>query len=110
MNLLKKYGNGINALDFYYNHYPRQSLDVNYGIRVENGDLLIGEQPVKVEDNKIIINGKEYVSTPNLWTLIMEKSPDMVKIDDKTLQEYKRLIADAGVAEYVEKNYEGVHK
>ena len=62
-----------NALDFCYNHYPRQSLDVNYGIRVENGDLLIGDQPVKVEDNKIIINGKEYVSTPNLWALIMQK-------------------------------------
>ena len=34
----------------------------------------------------------------------------MVKIDDKTLQEYKRLIADAGVAEYVEKNYDGPFK
>ena len=40
----------------------------------------------------------------------MQKSPDMTKIDDKTLQEYKRLIADAGVAEYVEKNYEGAYK
>ena len=106
----KEIWDGINALDFYYNHYPRQSLDVNYGIRVENGNLLIGDQPVKVEDNKIIVGDKEYVSTPQLWALIMQKSPDMAKIDNKTLQEYKRLIADAGVAEYVEKNYEGAYK
>ena len=61
---------------------------------MQNGDL-----PVKIEDNKIIIGGKEYASTPNLWALIMQKSPNMNKIDDDTLQEYKKLIADAGVQE-----------
>ena len=106
----KEVWDGSNALDFYFNHYPRESLDVNYGIRIENGELVIGDQPVKIEDNKIIINDKEYVSTPKLWALIMQKSPDMAKKDGDTLQEYKRLITDAGVEEYVEENYQGSYK
>ena len=81
---------------------------MNYGIRNENEGLVIGDLPVKVEDNKIIIGDKEYVSTPQLWALIMQKSPDMMKIDDDTVQEYKRLITDAGVEQWVEENYKGL--
>ena len=79
-------------------------------IQDENGEPVIGNLPVKVEDNKIIIGDKEYVSTPQLWALIMQKSPDMNKIDDDTVQEYKELIADAGVREWVEDNYKGSYE
>ena len=40
----------------------------------------------------------------------MQKSPDMNKIDDDTVWEYKELIADAGVGEWVEENYDGAYK
>ena len=42
--------------------------------------------------------------------MIMQKSPDMAQMDDETLQEYKRLITDAGVDEYVEENYHGAYR
>ena len=103
----KKLWDGSNALDFYFHQYPRESLDVNYGIRIEGEKLVIGDEPVRVEGNKIIVNDKEYQSTPKLWALIMQKSPDMTQIDEDTLREYKRLITDAGVEEYVEENYAG---
>ena len=51
-----------------------------------------------------------YVSTPNLWALIMEKSPDTHQIDGETLQEYKDLITEAGVDEWVKENYIGSYK
>ena len=57
-----------------------------------------------------MIGDKEYVSTPQLWALIMQKSPDMNEIDDDTLQEYKKLITDAGVHEWVEGNYKGLYE
>lgn len=106
----KQLWDGSNALDFYFNQYPRENLDLNYGIRIEGDRLVIGDQPVKIEDTKIIINDKEYEGTPKLWAMIMQKSPDMAQMDDDTLQEYKRLITDAGVDEYVEENYHGAYR
>ena len=102
---------GNNALNFYVNHYPKENRDLNYGIRYdENEKLVIGDKPVKIDGNKIIINDKVYVSTPNLWALIMEKSPDTHQIDGETLQEYKDLITEAGVDEWVKENYKGSYK
>ena len=102
---------GNNALNFYVNHYPKENRDLNYGIRYdENEKLVIGDKPVKIDGNKIIINDKVYVSTPNLWALIMEKSPDTHQIDGETLQEYKDLITEAGVDEWVKENYIGSYK
>ena len=107
----KKVWDGNNALDFYYNYYPRRSLDINYGIRKgDDGEPVIGDQPVKFEENKIIIGDKEYDSTSQLWALIMQKSPNMDEIDEETEREYKELIADAGVQDWVEANYTGKYK
>ena len=107
----KEAWDGSLALDFYYNHYPKNKLDDNYGLRMnDNDELVIGDQPVKIEGNNIIINDKEYVGTPNLWALIMQKNPSLVEMDKDTLQEYKRLITDADVEEYVANNYEGDYR
>ena len=107
----KEAWDGSLALDFYYNHYPKNKLDDNYGLRMDDNDeLVIGDQPVKIEGNNIIINDKEYVGTPNLWALIMQKNPSLVEMDKDTLQEYKRLITDADVEEYVANNYEGDYR
>ena len=45
---------GSNALDFYFNHYPKKNLDENYGIRVQGDQLVIGDQAVEIKGNKII--------------------------------------------------------
>ena len=101
---------GNDALDFYMHHYPQQKRDLNYGIRYDDDKLVIGDEPVKIDGNKIYVNDKVYVSTPNLWALIMQKTPNTQQIDEQTMQEYKDLIVDAGVDEWVKENYEGGYK
>ena len=95
------------ALDFYFNHYPKNKLDTNYGIRYEDGHLMMGSEPVEVEDNKIIVGQNEYPTTNDLWALIMEKNPNMVDIDQETLEQYEKLVNDTNAKEYVEENYRG---
>ena len=101
---------GNDALNYYINHYPKQKRDLNYGIRYDDEKLVIGDKPVKIDGNKIIINDKVYVSTPNLWALMMEKTPNTHQIDEQTMQEYKDLITEAGVDEWVKENYIGSYK
>ena len=57
------------ALDWYFNHYLKRQLDVNYGIRDEDGQLMMGDQPVKVEYGKIIVRDNVYPATSDLWAL-----------------------------------------
>ena len=84
---------------------------MNYGIQKGNdGEPVIGDQPVKFKGDKIIINDREYDSTTQLWALIMQKNPDMEEIDGETEQEYRELIANAGVVEWVQENYTGKYK
>ena len=40
----------------------------------------------------------------------MQKTPNTQQIDEQTMQEYKNLIVDAGVDEWVKNNYEGTYK
>ena len=47
-----------------------------FGIRDENGNFYIGDKPVVIEDNNIIVDGKEYKGTPGLWELIVSKKPN----------------------------------
>ena len=66
-----------------------------------DGEPVIGDQPVEFKGDKIIINDREYGITTQLWALIMQKNPEIDDIDDETMQEYRELIAEAGVAEWV---------
>ena len=95
------------ALDFYFNHYPKNKLDTNYGIRYDENILMMGDKPVEVENDKIIVGDNEYPTTQGLWALIMEKSPNMVDIDNDTMQQYQKLVADTNAMEYVQANYKG---
>ena len=79
-------------------------MDINHGIRIEGNRLVICDEPVKIEDNKIIFNDKEYEGTPQLWAMIVHKSPDMTQMDDDMLRECKRLTTDFGVDEFVEQS------
>ena len=101
---------GEYAMEFYFNDFPENRLDVNYGIRLEDNQLIMGNKQIDLRDNKIIVGNNEYTGTRDLWALIMQKNPDLSNINKTALQEYKRLVNDTEAKEYVEQNYQGRYK
>ena len=98
---------GEYAMQFYFNDFPENRRDENYGIRIEDNELFMGNKEINLDGNKIIVGNNEYTGTRDLWALIMQKNPDMTNISKAALQEYKRLVNDTEAMAYVEENYQG---
>ena len=49
--------------------------DTTYGLYVKGNKSYIGNKPVDLKDNNIIVGDEEYEGTPVLWELIMTKEP-----------------------------------
>ena len=50
--------------------------DATYGSYDKNGNFHIGNKPVVIIDNNIVVADEEYEGTPGLWELIVYKNPD----------------------------------
>ena len=75
------------SLDFYFHHYLKNKLDVNYGIRKENDQLMMRDQAVVVKDNNnIIVENNVYSSTNDLWALIEINSRSYLRIQMKEVK------------------------
>ena len=62
----------------------------------EGKTLKIGSEPLKIEDDKIIINDYPYIGTPGLWKLLTSKDiPDKTEYKAKDLQDYILIMYDA---------------
>ena len=60
----------------YRNRYMSRAddIDTSFGISfLPNGEPYIGNTPIKIEDDDIIIYSEVYPGTPGLWSLITEK-------------------------------------
>ena len=50
--------------------------DTTYGLYDRHGNFYIGNKPVVIIDNNIVIDDEEYEGTPGLWELIVSKNPN----------------------------------
>ena len=50
-------------------------IDKSFGLNVKKTKLHIGDKPIIIKDDNIIIEGVEYRGTPGLWELIMSEKP-----------------------------------
>ena len=62
------------------------------GIYNENNQLKIGDKPVKIDGNDIIINNQKYEGSKGLWSLLTKKEPKGYTDDDK--ENYKLILYD----------------
>ena len=64
-----------------------------------NGEPYIGNTPIKIEDDDIIIYSDVYPGTPGLWSLITEKKEVNLKgkYDEKDLAEYGAILCQTNV-------------
>ncbi len=108
-NLAPDNWNGIDALDYYFNHY-KGDIDTLFGIRIEGGKYMMGDKEVDIVNNNVYVDGHEYLGTTALWALIMEKVPDMRQVQSEQLQKYKELVGETDVLEYALNNHKNAKR
>ena len=57
-------------------------IDKTFGLDDKNNDFHIGDKPIKIKNDNIIIEGVEYRGTPGLWELIMSEKPQYFTEED----------------------------
>ena len=60
----------------------KEGIDRTFGIHKKNGKYHIGNKPITIKGNNIIIEDNEYEGTKGLWELIIFKDPDNYTEDD----------------------------
>ena len=63
------------------------------GIYSDNNQFKIGNAPVKIDGNDLVINNQEYEGTKGLWSLLTKKDPKDYTHDD--LENYKQILYDS---------------
>ena len=71
----------------------KNDIDRTFGFHSKEGELFIGQDPITIDDNDIIIGDKTYPGTAGLWELITKSDPDAsVYFDD--LENFRQLVID----------------
>ena len=55
--------------------FTKEGVDKTFGLHAKNKKFHIGNKPVTIKDNDIIIDGITYTGSPGLWELITSKDP-----------------------------------
>ena len=67
--------------------FTKEGVDKTFGLYAKNKKFHIGNKPITIKDNDIIIEGKTYTGSPDLWELITSKDPK-----NFTEEDYKKYI------------------
>ena len=70
----------------------KKGIDKSFGLTVKNKKLHIGDKPITIKDNNIIIDGEEYTGTPGLWELIISQNPQEGKYTEDDYLNYINLL------------------
>ena len=55
--------------------FTKEGVDKTFGLHAKNKKIHIGNKPVTIKDNDIIVDGKIYSGSPGLWELITSRNP-----------------------------------
>ena len=70
----------------------KKGIDKSFGLTIKNKKLHIGDKPITIKDNNIIIDGEEYTGTPGLWELIISQEPQEGKYTEDDYLNYINLL------------------
>ena len=63
------------ATDALHNLAKRKGVDRTFGIYEESKKFHIGDKPIVIKGNNIVVGDEEYEGTPGFWELIMLENP-----------------------------------
>ena len=75
---------GSLAVKALYQAFTRKKIDLTYGLYAKDNKFYMGNKPVIIEDNDIIVDGEKYAGTPGLWELMISNDPNDFTEDDYT--------------------------
>ena len=70
--------------------FTKEGVDKTFGLYSKNKKFHIGNKPITIKDNDIIIEGKTYTGSPGLWELITSKDPK--KFTEEDYRKYMNLL------------------
>ena len=68
----------------------KAETDRTYGLYDRKGKFYIGNKPVVIKENNIVVEDEEYEGTPSLWELIVSKEPK--DFTERDYDNYARLM------------------
>ena len=72
-----------NIAENYLRKYTtKDEADKTFGLYDKRGSFYIGNKPVFIKENNIVLEGEEYEGTPGLWELIISKEPKDFNAED----------------------------
>ena len=70
----------------------KAEADRTFGLYDRKGKFYIGNKPVVIKENNIVVENEEYEGTPGLWELIVSKIPEENNYSDEDKKNYARLM------------------
>ena len=69
-----------------------EGADKIFGMVKKDNKYYIGDKPIKIKDDNIIIDDKVYPGTPGLWELIISQDPQEGQITEEDYKNYVRIL------------------
>ena len=70
----------------------KKGIDKSFGLTVKNKKLHIGDKPITIKNDNIIIEGEEYTGTSGLWELIISQELQEGKYTEDDYLNYINLL------------------
>lgn len=71
----------------------KKMTDTTFGIYDgKDGQFYIGDSPITIQGDNLIVGDKEYVGTPGLWELLTMSQPNKTIYDQNDLSEYAEIL------------------
>lgn len=84
------------AHQYLSDYAAKQNVDKTFGIYKNPIDkqYYIGNIPIDIQDNNLVIGDKEYEGTPGLWELIISKQPDESIYSHTDFENYAKILVE----------------
>ena len=69
--------------------------DKTYGLYDKSGNFYIGNKPVIIVHDNVVVDGEEYQGTAGLWELIVTKTPDPAIYTHEDYDNYAKLMVQS---------------
>ena len=83
---------GPTASEAFEKYTTTEGADKVFGMVKKDKYYYIGDKPIKIKDDNIIIDDKEYTGTKGLWELIVSKEPQEGTYTDEDFLNYGRIL------------------
>jgi hypothetical protein len=71
----------------------KKSVDTTFGIHSKNGIFYVGDKPIEIEGDNVLIDRTNYKGTPGLWELLTMAKPNNTIYDSNDLEAYAEILA-----------------